>query len=946
MKEIWESIKLFIAGHKAASIAVASVVGVSAVGAGGYGIYSLVDAEEVPVEVAQVEEEYQAADVYIPEFKSVFITSESLEKDLTVYISDENDNPIAGVPFQIKLLTPEAAEGLQSYVDAIDNLDSEINKYVSEYSSTDEEDTTAAEDDGSLPVDGEEIDFSDSEENEAAEEKESVDVATLPNTADRVMEILEERNVDVTVTDEDGNVVETQHGDISTDPLYTLLIDKETAVQSFAVALNEAEGTVFTDDDQDGIISETDLEPGDYVICLVNDVEAQVSYEPSTYETAANVKDKVEYKVQKEIIKQVKKDVASEDGQKAAAAEVPVENVQTDTVEYVESKKVENGSSVKSTTEAVAPKTTASASKATKKDGAVVEVTGKIAKTTSRAIIKVNGAVAVATKNLAVNLFGNAIKTAEQPSTETQTTSETQDETTTEQQTTVKYKITFKCVCGDVTLKTVEQEVESGKEYTYTAPAIDGYTEPSNKTVTGTASKDETITLTYSQKETATQEPAKTTHTITIKCVDTANAALTPDDNKTSVTVESGSDYSAITAPTVTGYTLQSRNPASGTISADGTITFTYKKNETATETVDAKVTLDMSYKEGTFTIKSTGTNGAAVTNVTVNGAAVTLKDGTATYKATKDGDYTLAGVVKFADGEKQLSVTYTVSGFGTASTDPLVDKAGNQLYLDEACTKAATAADYEQGKTYYYKAATYTYYGWQSIDGNTYYFDKNGNKVTGTQIIQGVSYDFGTDGVLANKGTGIDVSKYQATIDWSQTKSAVSFAIVRCGYRGMNDGQLHEDPYFYKNMSGAKANGVSVGVYIYSTALNEAEAVQEASMAVAMAQKAGGCSYPIFIDMEDKVRGQSSLSTAQRMAIVNAFVSTVQSSGYKAGVYCSKNWMTSLMDANSIPGSCSVWIAQYNTSCTYSGRKNIWQYSSKGSVPGIKGYVDMNKSF
>ena len=161
-----------------------------------------------------------------------------------------------------------------------------------------------------------------------------------------------------------------------------------------------------------------------------------------------------------------------------------------------------------------------------------------------------------------------------------------------------------------------------------------------------------------------------------------------------------------------------------------------------------------------------------------------------------------------------------------------------------------------------------------------------------------------------------------------------------------MYDGQLHEDPYFYKNMSGAKANGVSVGVYIYSTALNEAEAVQEASMAVAMAQKAGGCSYPIFIDMEDKVRGQGSLSTAQRMAILNAFVSTVQSSGYKAGVYCSKNWMTSLMDANSVPSSCSVWIAQYNTSCTYSGRKNMWQYSSKGSVPGIKGYVDMNKSF
>ncbi|MBR4707313.1 MAG: Lyzozyme M1 (1,4-beta-N-acetylmuramidase), partial [Pseudobutyrivibrio sp.] len=230
--------------------------------------------------------------------------------------------------------------------------------------------------------------------------------------------------------------------------------------------------------------------------------------------------------------------------------------------------------------------------------------------------------------------------------------------------------------------------------------------------------------------------------------------------------------------------------------------------------------------------------------------------------------------------------------------------------------------------------------------DGNTYYFDKNGNRVTGTQVIQGVQYDFGSDGVLIVKGTGIDVSKYQGKIDWKQAKSAVNFAIVRCGYRGMYDGQLHEDPYFYTNMAGAKAAGVNVGVYIYSTALNEAEAVQEASMAVAMAGHAGGCSYPIYIDMEDTTRGQSKLSVDQRMAIVNAFCATVQASGHKAGIYCSKNWMEKRMNASGIPGSCSVWIAQYNPSCTYGGRKNMWQYSSKGSVPGIKGYVDMNKAF
>lgn len=97
---------------------------------------------------------------------------------------------------------------------------------------------------------------------------------------------------------------------------------------------------------------------------------------------------------------------------------------------------------------------------------------------------------------------------------------------------------------------------------------------------------------------------------------------------------------------------------------------------------------------------------------------------------------------------------------------------------------------------------------------------------------------------------------------------------------------------------------------------------------------------------MEDTTRGQSRLSTAQRTAIVNAFVTTVQSAGYKAGVYASKSWMTNSISTGSLPGSCYIWVAQYNTSCTYSGKYSMWQYSSKGSIPGIKGRVDMNKSY
>lgn len=97
-------------------------------------------------------------------------------------------------------------------------------------------------------------------------------------------------------------------------------------------------------------------------------------------------------------------------------------------------------------------------------------------------------------------------------------------------------------------------------------------------------------------------------------------------------------------------------------------------------------------------------------------------------------------------------------------------------------------------------------YTGWQTIDGATYYFDKNGNKVTGTQVIQGIQYTFSSEGVRS--GTiGIDVSKYQSSINWQKVKNAgINFAIIRCGYRGYGSGVLVQDPKFASHISGAKA--------------------------------------------------------------------------------------------------------------------------------------------
>ena len=107
------------------------------------------------------------------------------------------------------------------------------------------------------------------------------------------------------------------------------------------------------------------------------------------------------------------------------------------------------------------------------------------------------------------------------------------------------------------------------------------------------------------------------------------------------------------------------------------------------------------------------------------------------------------------------------------------------------------------------------------------------------------------------------------------------------------------------------------------------------------------GINYPIFIDCENSSRpGYNSLSASERTQIIKAFCNTIKSAGYTPGVYANKTWLTSYMNTGAL-GGCKIWLAQYNAAGpTYSGRYDIWQYTSKGKVDGISGYVDMNQSY
>ena len=237
-----------------------------------------------------------------------------------------------------------------------------------------------------------------------------------------------------------------------------------------------------------------------------------------------------------------------------------------------------------------------------------------------------------------------------------------------------------------------------------------------------------------------------------------------------------------------------------------------------------------------------------------------------------------------------------------------------------------------------------YEYTGWQDIDGTTYYYDPSTHQpVTGQQVIQGNVYTFAADGALNRTARGIDVSKFQGNIDWNAVKSdGITFAIIRCGYRGYGSGALVEDSTYRQNIQGAINAGLRVGVYFYSQAINEAEAVEEASMVLSLVS---GYSLPlgVYYDTESVGGGRANaLSAAERTACAVAFCETIRSAGYSAGVYSYASWFYNALNFANI-SKYNIWIAQYRDTLSFSYKHNIWQYTGSGSVKGISKPVDMN---
>lgn len=192
----------------------------------------------------------------------------------------------------------------------------------------------------------------------------------------------------------------------------------------------------------------------------------------------------------------------------------------------------------------------------------------------------------------------------------------------------------------------------------------------------------------------------------------------------------------------------------------------------------------------------------------------------------------------------------------------------------------------------------------------------------------------------------GIDVSRYQGKIDWAQVKqSGVDFAIIRLGYRGYGTGAIVQDSYFETNIQGALENGIEVGVYFFSQAITEAEAVEEAQYCMDLLQ-GYPITYPIIFDWEPYDSSLNprteGLSDAMLTKCAAAFCRAVEGAGYQSMVYSNLTYFYLHFDLAKLV-DFPLWLAQYNPTPTFYYHFDMWQYSSTGKVPGIKGNVDMN---
>lgn len=227
-----------------------------------------------------------------------------------------------------------------------------------------------------------------------------------------------------------------------------------------------------------------------------------------------------------------------------------------------------------------------------------------------------------------------------------------------------------------------------------------------------------------------------------------------------------------------------------------------------------------------------------------------------------------------------------------------------------------------------------------------------------GTEVDVTALLSSGSVAETAQVTIGIDVARYQGTIDWAKVAaSGIDFAMVRVGYRADQTREICADTNARYNMQEAQKNGIKVGAYFFSTAVSVEEAKAEADWVADYIAKYQ-ITYPVAYDCEGFDKPESSqyhLTNGERTDIALAFLQEIYNRGYTPMFYASMGELAgnAKWDTTRIEGSYRIWVSQYpavpypeTEKSSYGGAHAMWQYTNRGTVAGIGKPVDVNVAY
>ncbi len=220
------------------------------------------------------------------------------------------------------------------------------------------------------------------------------------------------------------------------------------------------------------------------------------------------------------------------------------------------------------------------------------------------------------------------------------------------------------------------------------------------------------------------------------------------------------------------------------------------------------------------------------------------------------------------------------------------------------------------------------------TIDKNCLTKDENGYKIY-------------TENGEKTSLTGIDVSKWNGTIDWKKVRgSGIEFVMIRLGNSKLNSGDITLDPMFKEYMEGAVEAGLKVGVYYYTQAITKEEAVAEAEFCIKNLEDYH-VTFPVVFDTEryDGSGRADNLDNALRTEIARSFMDRIKEAGYTPAIYMNTSWSLMNIDLKDLT-EYDHWYAYYGDDLYWPYRFTMWQYTEKAQIPGIEGNVDLNISF